>query len=73
VNTKIALSLVYVSLIITIQGFSQTIADTFYIHNYSVPDIYYSDGAPELPQTVLNHKLKYFPKYIFNHCCPIKN
>jgi hypothetical protein len=66
VNTKIALSLVYVSLIITIQGFSQTIADTFYIHNYSVPDIYYSDGAPELPQTVLNHKQKFFPKYIYN-------
>lgn len=51
---------------IVLKLFSQVAADTFYIQPYSVPDIYYSDAAPELPETVLNHKLKYFPKHIYN-------
>jgi hypothetical protein len=43
---------------------SQIVADTFYIPNYPIPEIYYTDEAPELPDNVWNHKLKYFPDSI---------
>ncbi len=43
---------------------AQVVADTFYVPNYPIPEIYYSDGAPELPENVWNHKLKYFPDSI---------
>jgi len=44
--------------------FSQVVADTFYVPNYPIPEIYYTDEAPELPDNVWNHKLKYFPDSI---------
>ncbi|HNQ67206.1 MAG TPA: T9SS type A sorting domain-containing protein [Bacteroidales bacterium] len=45
---------------------SQIVADTFYIPNYPVPEIYYTDDAPELPENVWNHKLEYFPPWRYD-------
>ncbi len=47
-------------------AFSQIVADTFYIPPYPVPEIYYTDEAPELPENVWNHKLKYFPPWFYD-------
>jgi hypothetical protein len=47
-------------------GNSQIVADTFYIPSYPVPEIYYSDQAPELPEKVMNHRLEYFPQYFYD-------
>ncbi len=44
----------------------QIVADTFYIPNYPIPEIYYTDEAPELPDNVWNHKLKYFPPWFYD-------
>jgi hypothetical protein len=41
--------------------FAQVVADTFNIPNYPIPDLYFTDSAPGLPDNVWNHKLKYFP------------
>jgi len=46
--------------------FTQVVADTFYIHNYPVPAIYYTDNAPDLPENIWNHKLPYFPPWFYN-------
>jgi len=46
--------------------FSQIVADTFNIPNYPIPEIYYTDEAPELPDNVWNHKLDYFPDSMIN-------
>ncbi|HOZ30642.1 MAG TPA: T9SS type A sorting domain-containing protein [Bacteroidales bacterium] len=45
---------------------SQIVADTFYIPNYPIPEIYYTDEAPELPDNVWNHKLEYFPPWFYD-------
>lgn len=47
-------------------GTSQIVADTFYIPSYPIPEIYYSDQAPELPEKVMNHRLEYFPQYFYD-------
>lgn len=44
--------------------FSQIVADTFYVPNYPIPQIYYTDDAPELKDDAWNHTLKYFPDSI---------
>jgi|AntAceMinimDraft_14_1070370.scaffolds.fasta_scaffold11549_3 hypothetical protein len=44
--------------------FAQIVADTFYVPNYPIPAIYYTDSAPELPDNAWNHTLKYFPDSI---------
>jgi len=49
---------------------SQIVADTFYIPNYPIPEIYYTDQAPELPENVWNHKLKYFPDSLIEQIGP---
>lgn len=49
---------------------SQIVADTFYIPNYPIPEIYYTDDAPELPDSVWNHKLKYFPPWFYDQDLP---
>jgi len=45
---------------------SQIVADTFYIPNYPVPEIYYTDSAPELPDNVWNQQSEYFPPWFYN-------
>ncbi len=64
-NKRIIIILLF---IITIwsTGNSQIVADTFYIPNYPVPEIYYTDQAPELPENVWNHKLEYFPPWFYD-------
>jgi len=43
---------------------AQVVADTFYVPNYPIPEIYYTDDAPELKDDAWNHTLKYFPDSI---------
>jgi hypothetical protein len=40
---------------------AQIVADTFYIPHYPVPDVYFTDYAQELPPTVNNRLLPFFP------------
>lgn len=45
---------------------SQIVADTFYIPNYPIPAIYYTDSAPELPDNVWNQQSEYFPPWFYS-------
>ena len=45
---------------------SQIVADTFYVPNYPIPNLYYTNSAPELPLQVVNSKLPYFPSKYYN-------
>jgi hypothetical protein len=47
-------------------SFSQIQDGQFYVPTYPVPDLYYSENAPELPEMVLNHKLPYFPQKFYD-------
>jgi hypothetical protein len=47
----------------------QIVADTFYIPNYPIPEIYYTDEAPELPDSVWNQQSEYFPPWFY--CQPL--
>ncbi len=44
---------------------SQIVADTFNIPNYPVPEIYYTEQAPELPDNVWNQQSEYFPPWFY--------
>jgi len=50
--------------------FAQIIADTFNIPNYPIPEFYFTDDAPDLPDNVWNHKLEYFPDSIIYQIGP---
>jgi hypothetical protein len=68
--TRIILTTAIITTFISISAYSQIVADTFYIPNYPIPAIYYTDEAPELPDNVWNHKLKYFPDSIIHQIGP---
>ncbi|MBN2776869.1 MAG: T9SS type A sorting domain-containing protein [Bacteroidales bacterium] len=53
-------------LAICLSSVAQIVADTFNIPNYPIPEIYFTDEAPELPDNVWNHKLEYFPNSLFD-------
>ncbi len=50
----------------TLVSNAQIVADTFYIPHYPVPEIYFTDNAPELPPTVNNRLLPFFPPIFYN-------
>ena len=53
-------------LAICLSSIAQIVADTFNVPNYPIPEIYFTDEAPELPDNVWNHKLEYFPQYYYH-------
>ncbi|HQL70083.1 MAG TPA: hypothetical protein PLA77_04585, partial [Bacteroidales bacterium] len=52
--------------IVNTEVISQVLDGPFYIPPYPVPEIYYTENAPELPEKVLNYKLPYFPQQFYN-------
>lgn len=52
-------------IICTVTLNSQILNGEFYVPPYPVPELYYGDEAPELPDQVLNYKLPYFPETFY--------
>jgi hypothetical protein len=45
---------------------SQILDGQFYVPPYPVPELYYGENAPVLPEKVLNYKLPYFPQRFYD-------
>jgi hypothetical protein len=54
------------SLVVSSTSFCQIADNEFYVESFPIPELYYSKDAPELPDSVWNHKLKFFPDSLYN-------
>ncbi len=63
---KSAFNIFFLLILVSNISYSQVVADSFYVPNYPIPELYFTDNAPELPENVWNHKSEYFPNHIRN-------